>query len=141
MKPIIHVVLAVLCIPAFSAFGQPAAPTKAAFQSFSYDEALGMVRREKGKIVMIDFGATWCGPCKMMESTTFQDAQVKEHLADNLIAIKVDIDKSPDVANKHKVKAVPTILFLNGEGKEIERIVGYRNAQQFMQAARRIKAK
>ena len=73
----------------------------------------------KSKIpVIVDFFATWCGPCKML-------GPVIEQLSDDYdgkISIgKVDIDKNPDLAQKYEVMSVPTVIFFeNGEIKRVE---------------------
>ncbi len=65
-----------------------------------------------GKPVLVDFTATWCGPCKMMAPVL---EQVKRNLGDRITIIKIDIDKSPQTANAYGVQSVPTlILFREG---------------------------
>ena len=63
--------------------------------------------------VLVDFHATWCGPCKML-APILQD--VKSELGENVSIIKVDVDKNPELANHYQVRGVPTlILFKKGE--------------------------
>ena len=65
-----------------------------------------------GKPVLVDFTATWCGPCKTM-SPILQ--QVKQSLGERITIIKIDIDKSPQTASTFQVQGVPTlILFREG---------------------------
>lgn len=65
------------------------------------------------KLVLADFFATWCQPCKMMHPVL---EQVKEILGDRIRIIKVDVDKFNTTASQYGVRAVPTlILFRNGE--------------------------
>lgn len=73
------------------------------------------------KPVLVDFFATWCGPCKMLSPII--DELSSETIADRLSFAKLDIDESMDVAQHYGVMSVPTmILFANG--RELTRIVG-----------------
>ncbi|HSJ68818.1 MAG TPA: thioredoxin [Anditalea sp.] len=63
--------------------------------------------------VLVDFYATWCGPCKTMQPIL---EDVSRQLGDQVKVIKVDVDKNPDAANKYQVRGVPTlILFKKGQ--------------------------
>jgi thioredoxin 1 len=64
------------------------------------------------KPVLVDFFATWCGPCQMLLPVL---NQVKESLKDRITIIKIDVDKNQELAQKQQVRGVPTMmLFQNG---------------------------
>jgi thioredoxin 1 len=63
--------------------------------------------------VLVDFFATWCGPCQMLAPIL---KQVKDHLGDTVSIIKIDVDKNQKIASQYQVRGVPTlILFQNGK--------------------------
>ena len=65
--------------------------------------------------VLVDFFATWCGPCKMMHPVI---DQLHDKLGDKVRILKVDIDKNRKIATQYHVRSVPTLLiFKNGELK------------------------
>jgi len=71
--------------------------------------------------VLVDFGATWCGPCKMIEPLVEKLAQQYEGL---MTVVKLDIDESPDTAYTYQVMGVPTLMLFKN-GTVVERTSGY----------------
>ena len=66
-----------------------------------------------GTLVLVDFYATWCQPCKMMHPVL---EQVKGELGDRIRIIKIDVDKQSATANQYRIQSVPTLmLFKQGE--------------------------
>ncbi|WP_343342604.1 thioredoxin [Terrisporobacter petrolearius] len=77
--------------------------------------------RTSDKIVVMDFFATWCGPCKML-APIFES--LSSEMSDKVDFAKIDIDRSLEVVEEYKIVSVPTmIIFKNG--KEVQRIVGF----------------
>ncbi|WP_049988012.1 thioredoxin [Halobellus rufus] len=78
------------------------------------------------EIVLVDYHADWCGPCKMLEPTV-------EEIADetDVAVLKVDIDELQDVARDAGVRSVPTLQFYKN-GEEAERVIGVQDKSDLL---------
>lgn len=81
-------------------------------------EFLDIIQSEKP--ILVDFFATWCGPCKVQAPII---EQVKNKVGDKATIVKIDIDRNPELANKYRVQSVPTLIIFK-KGRAEWRAVG-----------------
>ncbi len=86
-----------------------------------------VVEKSKG-LILVDFWAEWCGPCKMIAPIVEQIASENEG---KLMVGKLDVDSNTATAMRFGVMSIPTLILFK-DGKPIERIVGYRPKEQLM---------
>lgn len=87
------------------------------FTSASFEQAVA-----GDKPVLVDFFATWCGPCRMIAPSVEEIATVFDGRA---VVGKVDVDEEPGIAQRFGVMSIPTLIVLKG-GKVVEQAVGAR---------------
>jgi thiol:disulfide interchange protein len=99
------------------------------------DSALTLAAKND-KIVMIDFMATWCPPCRQMEKETFPDKRVIER-AEKFIPVRIDVDKNQEIAEEYNGNAgkyggigIPNILFIDKTKAVKRHIVGFQDAEK-----------
>ena len=85
------------------------------FNKESFDKALG-----EGKLMMVDFWADWCGPCKMLSPLI---ESLGDQYAGRVLVGKVNVDEEPELARRFGVMSIPTVVFLKN-GREFDRKVG-----------------
>ncbi|KAK1263771.1 hypothetical protein QJS04_geneDACA022745 [Acorus gramineus] len=99
---------------------------KATKQTFStFDEML----ENSDKPVLVDFYATWCGPCQIMTPIL---NQVSGALNDKIQVVKIDTEKYPSIANRYSIQALPTFIIFR-DGEPCDRFEGALPADQLIQ--------
>jgi thiol:disulfide interchange protein DsbD len=104
-----------------------------------YSEPLLVEARRLNKPVIIDFYADWCAPCRELDEVTFHDPEIVKQAQRDFIMIKVDLTQKGNpvherLLDQYGVKGVPTVVFLDPQGKERRdlRLVDYLPADQFL---------
>ncbi len=80
-------------------------------KNISESEFQSLVASAGAKPMLLDFWATWCGPCRALAPVLDELAR---EVGDKAVIYKVDIDKNPNLAAEYMVRAVPTLVFLKG---------------------------
>ncbi len=93
----------------------------------SYTDIIGS--HEK---VLVDFSATWCGPCKML-APILED--LKNKAGDEVKIVKIDVDRNPELASRYQVQGVPTLILYHN-GNQVWRQSGVLSAHDLLQIIR-----
>lgn len=117
-----------------TAFAFRAYSNEVEFTKGTYAEVLAKAKAEN-KVLMIDFFTDWCKWCVELDKKVYTNSEVADFANKNQINWKIDAEKGegPDLAKKFMVGGYPTIVFVNGNGVEIDKIIGYFPAKDFLQ--------
>ena len=75
---------------------------------------------EDSKLVIVDFWATWCGPCRMISPIL---DELEEEMADKITVVKVNVDDADEIAAQYRIMSIPTLLFFKN-GQIVDKTVG-----------------
>jgi thiol:disulfide interchange protein DsbD len=102
--------------------------------------------KSAGKPVFLDYYATWCTDCKLMEKAVFSDAQVQQYMHDNYVTIQADVTDQFDkrtqpMKDKFGVFGPPALLFFDRQGNLVKKVYGELTKQEFLSLANSVAEK
>lgn len=83
---------------------------------------------------IVDFWATWCGPCKMLAPTI---EEIADELDGKIAVGKVDVDENRELAIKYGVMSIPTVIYFKG-GEEVARLIGVQSREKLLETANKL---
>ena len=127
MKKILTLTALVISVFSFSQTGMK-------FEESDFKTVLAKAKKEN-KLIFLDAYAAWCGPCKLMVKNIFPLQTVGDYYNANFVNVKIDMEKGEgiELAKKFKVQGYPTYLFIDGDGNEVHRTMGYVKEEDFIQ--------
>lgn len=104
----------------------------------SFQQILDLAKAQN-KVIFMDCYTAWCGPCKRLAANVFPDPEVGNFFNATFINTKFDMEKEegPSIANRYGIHAYPTLLWLDGDGNVVHKIVGGLDVQGLIQNGRK----
>ncbi|MBK1897331.1 thioredoxin family protein [Chryseobacterium paridis] len=112
------------------------------FKTNSWKEVTAEAKRS-GKTIFVDAYTSWCGPCKLLKSTTFKDKAAAAYFNKNFINYTVDMEKGEGIqlAKDWKVNSYPSLLFFSPDGKMTLKQIGYLDGKNLIELGQQAIAK
>jgi len=114
---------------------RPRAPQPFPWIESNLDQGMSRAQ-ESGRKLIVDFWATWCGPCRSLDEWIWSDAEVAAVLNAGYVGVKLDADLEKDLVKRYRVEGYPTVIVLDSSGTEIKRF-GYLPSKEMLDALRR----
>ncbi|MFO0554823.1 MAG: DUF255 domain-containing protein [Polyangiaceae bacterium] len=110
------------------------------FTWLPYEKASFDLAAKEGKLVLLDGAAEWCHWCHVMDETTYKDPEIGRILNERFVAIRVDIDEHPDMAERYGAWGWPATILLTADGRELGKLRGYVPAGELAPTLRQVVA-
>jgi len=116
-------IVSIILMSSFTFLAQFSYATSVNYVVEGFDAAKNRAQVE-GKMLLVDFYATWCVPCQWMDETTFADPSVIDKMNTDYVSVKVNIDDFDGYALKehYGVKVLPTVIIIDNNGNVVERV-------------------
>lgn len=129
---VVVAVLAILLIRSYNKMKN--APAVAESGLIEHLTAQNFAHKTKSGVVLVDFWADWCMPCKMMAPIL---NEVAESVGDEATVCKLNVDEQKEVAAKFGIRSIPTMILFK-DGKEVERIIGVKQKDVILSSIRKV---
>lgn len=101
-----------------------------------YDDAAKATAKANDQLILIEFTAGWCPPCKMMKKNVFSEKSVGDFYMANFVCTQVDIDAQGSLAASYDAGSIPNFVFVDAQGSVVHRGLGYQDSETFIKLGR-----
>ncbi|WP_018623028.1 thioredoxin family protein [Spirosoma luteum] len=110
------------------------------FTEASWKDILKKAKAEK-KVIFLDAYASWCGPCKLLQKNVFTKKSVGDYYNSKFINVKMDMEKGegPALAQVYPLEAYPTLLYIDGNGKILRKVLGLQTPEALIAIGKSVK--
>jgi thioredoxin-like negative regulator of GroEL len=93
--------------------------------------------KETDKLILVEFWAAWCAPCRTMDAEVYSNDEVATAMS-KIVPVRIDFDKKQGVVRKYRIEGVPTVMITDSAGNELFRFVGLLSADTMIRLLREL---